>query len=197
VPPLLLEYLREPVQVAIQSLPPSNVDAWPVVVTALATLVGSLGGALISGRAAYKGTKRVYAETEQKSKLEKIYLELFSCRREYLDLLQGVRLVANEADYKDTLSSRLNNSAIDTRNKMNGVLSALHISCPEFDAAVDEFFEEGTKFHLSFGKMILAMPVDKKEASIHAAQAETELGSALGVMQGILTTLAKTLRQAT
>ena len=194
MPPLLLEYLREPVQVVVQSLPDNEI--WPIYLSALATLVGSFGGALLGGWAAYKGTKKVYLESERKAKLEKIYLELFSCRRKYIDLLKGVQHVADRDDYKATLSSRLHSLACEVTAEMNDILGALHISCPEYDIQIDEFFDAGKKFHISFSAMIEEMVTDKELASSTAKQAHSELNSALRVMQVILISLARILRPA-
>ncbi len=68
MPPLLPEYLSQPVQVAIQSLP--SADSWPVWLSAAATLLGSFGGALLGGVVAYKSTIKANSALLKRQKLE-------------------------------------------------------------------------------------------------------------------------------
>lgn len=68
MPPLLPEYLSQPVQVVVQSVPPT--EWWPVWVAAGATLVGSFGGALVGGRVAYKSAVKANDALLRRQKLE-------------------------------------------------------------------------------------------------------------------------------
>lgn len=68
MPPLLPEYLSQPVQVAVQSIPPT--EWWPVWVAAGATLVGSFGGALVGGRVAYKSAVKANDALLRRQRLE-------------------------------------------------------------------------------------------------------------------------------
>ncbi|MGE6778215.1 hypothetical protein ACQKFL_11305 [Vreelandella titanicae] len=68
MPPLLPEYLSQPVQVAVQSVPPN--DLWPVWVAAAATLIGSALGAALGGLVAYRGTIKANHSLIKRAKLE-------------------------------------------------------------------------------------------------------------------------------
>ncbi|WP_433925058.1 hypothetical protein ACN06F_09150 [Vreelandella sp. 21] len=68
MPPLLPEYLSQPVQIVVQSLPPG--EPWPIWLAAAATLLGSFGGALIGGLVAYRGTLKANSRLVRQSKLE-------------------------------------------------------------------------------------------------------------------------------
>ncbi len=67
MPPLLPDSLRDPTHIILQASP---TDWPPVVVAALATLIGSFGGALIGGLVAYRGTLRANSLLLKRQKLE-------------------------------------------------------------------------------------------------------------------------------
>lgn len=68
MPPLLPEYLSQPVQIVVQSVPPT--DWWPVWVAASATLIGSALGAALGGLVAYRGTIKANHSLIKRAKLE-------------------------------------------------------------------------------------------------------------------------------
>ncbi|MCA8865305.1 MULTISPECIES: hypothetical protein [unclassified Halomonas] len=72
MPPLLPEYLSQPVQIAVQTV--SITDWWPVWVAAAATLIGSFGGAWIGGRVAYRSAVKANQELLRRQKLEEILM---------------------------------------------------------------------------------------------------------------------------
>ncbi|MDW0357703.1 hypothetical protein Q8G38_00065 [Halomonas venusta] len=78
MPPLLPEYLSQPIQVIVQSLPEPT--EWPVWLSSeLATLIGSFGGALIGGLVAYLGTLRAHSKTLKREKGEQILVGIEQC----------------------------------------------------------------------------------------------------------------------
>lgn len=78
MPPLLPEYLSQPIQVIVQSLPEPT--EWPVWLSSeLATLIGSFGGALIGGLVAYLGTLKAHSKTLKREKGEQILVGIEQC----------------------------------------------------------------------------------------------------------------------
>ncbi|MGY0552366.1 hypothetical protein ACW17M_04045 [Vreelandella sp. 2A-K22] len=67
MPPLLPEYLNQPVQIVVQS---QQTDWWALVAAGLFTLVGAALGAWYGGRSAYKNTVKAQIDAVKRQKLE-------------------------------------------------------------------------------------------------------------------------------
>ncbi|WP_445012185.1 hypothetical protein [Vreelandella stevensii] len=89
MPPLLPEYLSQPLDVAIQSFP--STDWWPIWFAAIATLLGSFGGAWVGGRYAYKSTVKANAELLKRQRLEEALTIVNDMRDKIVRLSPDVR----------------------------------------------------------------------------------------------------------
>lgn len=75
MPPLLPEYLREPVQVIVESSISVDTDWWTIA----GTVAGTLAGALLGGLVAYRGTIRANKRALKREKAEQAYIGIMNC----------------------------------------------------------------------------------------------------------------------
>tara|TARA_R110001599_G_scaffold275738_1_gene477006 strand:+ start:11799 stop:12392 length:594 start_codon:yes stop_codon:yes gene_type:complete len=195
VPPLPPEYLPETIKVIVESLP--KVDAperWPIWLSAGATLLGSFGGAIVSGWVGYKGTRIAYVKAERKDKLEKIYLMLLSNHRKYLSLSQGIEQIIKNADYKPSLPKELYSLAQDASSEVVDAFGILNLMKSEYDSQINEFFEVGGEFNKGLDLMISQAGSNGKVAKIYVTSAKSALDKALEIHGRISSNLADDIK---
>ncbi|BCA91905.1 hypothetical protein [Vreelandella aquamarina] len=88
MPPLLPEYLSQPVQVAIESSLSVDTDWWTIA----GTVAGTLAGALLGGLISHWATVNAQAKIDKTYSAEKVYRLARYCRQEVRDL--DLRLAA-------------------------------------------------------------------------------------------------------
>ncbi|WP_404466247.1 hypothetical protein LG331_08150 [Vreelandella aquamarina] len=136
MPPLLPEYLNQPFQVAVRSLPPT--EWWPVWVAAGATLLGSFGGAWIGGRVAYRSTVKANNALLERQKLEEalaLILDIEKPAQELVHFFSSPATLAADSDAKNRANEKV--EKIDREN-ISRLIALIEIygHWPELEIAV-------------------------------------------------------------
>ena len=124
MPPLLPEYLNQPVQVAIESPLSVDTDWWAII----GTFAGSIVGALIGGLVAYVATFRANRNLVNQAKLEECLTLVVELRSKYVPILNALRSMPSAHGIepaKEIVRALKPKDLVDIAGKIN-TLSRLH-----------------------------------------------------------------------